>query len=94
MSLMQSAQAAILKPEVIALARQLSEHGLGVCVPHEHGPDEEFLPLTANRVQLESARTVQFVDHDSPALASTVPTGWRWNGTSVDVIAACKVPHY
>lgn len=94
MHMIDSAQAAIQNPEVIGLVKQLSQYGLAVFVPHEHDQNEGFIPLAANRVQYEANRTVRFVEHDDPALGESIPTGWRWNNSAMEVIAACKVPHW
>lgn len=94
MSIVISANEAVQVPEVTALIKELSRFGLGVFVPHEHPPSGGFIPLERGRVQYESDSHVTFVNRGDTRLDESVAVGWRWGGNAIEVVAACKVPHY
>ena len=87
-----AAQSAIQHPEVVAAMKVLSAHGLGVCLPHMHGEEGEFLPQPDSIVQLEADLSVSFVRKDDPSLANTMPVAWTWDEwqQQTRIIACCQ----
>jgi hypothetical protein len=63
--------------------------GLGVCLPHSHDDEGQFVPLAAGKLSLEQDLIVSFVDTDSPAGRAAMPVAWMWRESSVSVIAGC-----
>ena len=58
---LKTAQAAIHLPEVQEMLRRLSEHKLGIFMPHMHGPQTgEFESLPSDVIQVESGLEVSF----------------------------------
>ncbi len=90
----RAAQAAIYLPEVQDMLRRLSEHDLGICMPHMH--DEmtgDFAPLPSGFMQVESGLKVSFEPAGDLVVRAEpfIPVGWAWrNGESVPV-AACEM---
>lgn len=78
----------IESPEVQEIIKRLSQYGLAVALPHLHGKNGNFLPLSNNQVAFESSLRVSFVQKDSPALKSAIPVMWRWND-GVEAVASC-----
>lgn len=79
---LQAAQEAILRPDVQEMLRKLSEHNLGIYMPHMHDEGTgEFQPLPDGVSQLEDGLKVSF--HPEEAIVdredrSYVPIGWVW----------------
>lgn len=73
---------------LVEIARELSSFGFGVSVPHMHRNDGSFHALPSGLVALEQKLHVTFVDQSRVA-SSAVPVGWRWNGSELEVFAAC-----
>ena len=88
-SMVQSAQEAIQKPEVLEMLQKLSKYRLGIFMPHMHPPEGGFIPLPDGVVQLEGDLKVEFVNEDDPALQSAVPVGWVWDGKRLVAAANC-----
>ena len=91
---LRTAQAAMQLPEVQDMLRRLSEFQLGIFMPHQH--DEatgEFLPLSADVMQVESGLTVSFqrLDEIANQTASYLPVGWLWCSGAPTVASVCEM---
>jgi len=71
-----------------ALIEELSHFGLGAFQPHRHSASGRLTALPPGEIALERGLQVSFVT-TAEALNDAVPVGWRWNGTAVEVCAAC-----
>jgi hypothetical protein len=91
---LRNAQAAMQLTEVQGMLRRLSEHGLGICMPHMH--DEitgEFQPLSRELVQVEVGLEVSFrpaVEVDTQA-GRLLPVAWVWRDSRSMPSAACEM---
>lgn len=91
---LRTAQAAMQLPEVQDMLRKLSAYQLGIFMPHQH--DEatgEFLPLSADVMQVESGLAVSFerLDEIAKQTASFLPVAWRWHSGVPTVAAVCEM---
>lgn len=89
MNFVKRAQRAVDRPEVQEMIRRLSEHGLGVYVPHLHPWKGGFELLPVDVVQVERDLRVSFVRESEAAVDGAVPIGWRWDGKNARVAASC-----
>lgn len=91
---LRTAQAAIHLPEVQDMLRRLSEHNLGIFMPHTHDAQTgEFLQLPDNVMQVESGLDVSFqpatdIAHREDRFLSV---GWSWRGGAATTVAACEM---
>jgi len=97
-SFVHEASNIVAKPEVQDLIKELSKHGLAVCVPHMHREEDgAFQPLPEDTVQSESDFKVSFVKRDSLD-ENDIPVAWFWN-EQIRVVQSCRVcradgPHH
>jgi hypothetical protein len=91
---LRTAQEAIHLPDVQEMLRRLSEHNLGIFMPHMHDHDTgEFQPLPADVTQVESGLNVSFqpaadIAHQTDRF---LPVGWLWRAGTVIPGAACEM---
>ena len=81
-------------PEVQDMLRRLSAFQLGIFMPHQHDEAKgEFLPLSADVMQVESGLAVSFQRPDEMAnqTASFLPVGWLWRAGGPTVAVACEM---
>ena len=91
---LKTAQAAMQLPEVQEMLRRLSEHRLGIFMPHQHDDNTgEFQPLPDEVTQLEQGRTVSFerLEEIARRTESFLPVGWRWHAGASTVAAVCEM---
>ncbi len=91
---LRTAQAAIQSSEVQEMLRRLSEHGLGIFMPHMHDEQNgEFQPLAEQLVQVESGLEVSFrptaeiAEHADRFL----PVAWVWRDGARVPSAVCEM---
>jgi hypothetical protein len=87
-AILEMANEAVNKPEVQAMIKELSKHGLGVFIPHAH-TSAGFAPLPSDTVQLESNLKVSFVKRGDPMLKDAAAVGWVWDANKSRIVAAC-----
>jgi len=86
------AQEAIKTSEIQQIARILSKHNLGICVPHMHEEETgEIIPLPNGVISCERNLKVSFADENSEADQGVVPIAWRWNKTGIEICANCCI---
>lgn len=83
------AQAAISRPEVKEMVRQLANYGLGVFMPHSHDSEGRFDVLPPDRVQVEDGLQVRFEPRSLASAQNSIPVGWIWLETGVGAGAVC-----
>ncbi len=88
------AQAAIQLPEVQDMLRRLSEHDLGIFMPHMH--DEltgELRRLPDDVMQVESDLAVSFLPTAEIASQKDrfLPVAWMWRAGALTPAAACEM---
>lgn len=91
---LKTAQAAMQLPEVQEMLRRLSEHRLGIFMPHQHDDGTgEFQPLHDDVMQVESGRAVSFerLEEVARRTESFLPVGWLWRAGALTVAAACEM---
>ena len=91
---LSTAQAAMQLPEVQDMLRRLSAFQLGIFMPHQHDEaTDEFLPLPADVVQVESGLAVSFerLDEIANQTASFLPVGWLWRSGASTVASVCEM---
>ena len=91
---LRTAQEAIHLPEVQEMLRRLSEHKLGIFMPHMHGEQTgELQPLPDGVMQVESGVTVSFQSTEGLAGQTDrlLPVGWCWRGGASQTVAACQM---
>ena len=91
---LRSAQEAINLPEVQEMLRRLSEHNLGIFMPHTHNEQTgEFLPLPDEVVQVESDLQVSFQLAEEIASQTDrfIPVGWSWRAGAPAPAAVCEM---
>ena len=91
---LRTAQAAIHLPEVQEMLRKLSQHNLGIYMPHMHDQHTGAFQRLADEIgQVESGLAVSF--RQSKEVASQadrfLPIGWCWRGGAMTVTAACEM---
>jgi hypothetical protein len=90
----EKAALAVRTPEVERMILQLSEYGLGVCVPHMHDPiTNELIALPSNMVQTEAKLQVSFVEREKIDFRQ-VPVAWVCDNElrTVQHCAICQPP--
>lgn len=90
----RAAQAAIHFAEVQDMLRRLSEHDLGICMPHMHNElTGNFAPLPHGFIQFESSLKVSFesVGDVASRVETFVPVGWAWRDGGSVPVAACEM---
>jgi len=85
---LQASLGALELPDVQQAMQLLSQHGLGVFLPHIH-TKRGMEPLPTGSVQLEQGLKVRFVGADDPDLEQAIPVGWVWDKTSASVVSKC-----
>lgn len=73
---------------ISAIVKELSSYGMGIFFPHAHDERGTIVELPFGTVSLEQNLCVSFVEANKSPSAS-VPVGWRWNGSNIDVCAMC-----
>ena len=91
---LRTAQEAIHLPEVQQMLHRLSEHGLGIFMPHVH--DEltgELQPLPQHITQVESGLKVSFqlTENIVSQKARFLPVGWCWRAGALAASAVCEM---
>jgi hypothetical protein len=91
---LRTAQAAIHLSEVQEMLRRLSEHGLGIFMPHMH--DERtghFQPLPDQFMQVESGLEVSFQPTAEIAKHADrfLPVAWVWRDAALMPSAVCEM---
>jgi len=79
---MRTAQEAIHRPEIQAMLRELSQHGLGIFMPHAHEAETgSFQPLPEGVTQVEDDLKISFrrqAELIAEGDRSYLPVGWVW----------------
>jgi hypothetical protein len=89
--IVEKAHTAIAKPEVQELMKKLSEHGLGVFMPHMHDPETgDYVPLPKGMVSVEKDLQVSFHSSASKEVTDARAVGWIWDQTTQTAMA-CTV---
>ena len=91
---LRTAQAAIQLSEVQEMLRRLSEHGLGICMPHMHNEQTgEFQPVAEQLMQVESGLEVSFQPVAEIAKYSDrfLPVAWVWRDGAQVASAVCEM---
>ncbi len=91
---LRTAQAAIDLPEVQDMLRRLSEHQLGIFMPHMHDAlTGEFQPLRDDVMQVESGLDVSFQPTADIANRADrfLSVGWCWRAGAAATVAACEM---
>lgn len=91
---LKTAQAAIYLPEVQQMLRRLSEHKLGIFMPHMHGQQTgEFESLPDDIIQVETGLEVSFqsAKEIENQTARFLPVGWRWQTGASATVAVCEM---
>ena len=91
---LRRAHEAIQLPEVQEMLRRLSEHKLGIFMPHMHDEQTgEFQLLPDDVVQVESGLEVSFQPMGAIATQTErfLPVGWLWRDDAVMPVAACEM---
>lgn len=80
-------------PRLVEIAKELSEFGLAISLPHFHKGDEVF-ELPENLVQYEDNQQVSFVEKEpfEAGKTSGFPVAWRYSDVSASV-EACAWCH-
>lgn len=81
-------------PEVQEMLRRLSEHKLGIFMPHMHDEQTgEFQLLPDDMVQVESGLEVSFQPMGVIAAQTErfLPVGWLWRDGAATPVAACEM---
>ena len=89
-----TAQEAIHLPEVQEMLRRLSEHRLGIFMPHMHDEQTgEFQPLPDEVMQVESGLEVSFQPTEEIASQTErfLPVGWFWRAGAATPSAVCEM---
>ena len=91
-SFVHEASNVVSKPEVQSLIRELSKHGLAVCIPHMHREEDgAFQPLPDGIVQSEADLRVSFVKREALD-ENDIPVAWVWD-KNLKVVQSCRVCH-
>ena len=91
---LKTAQAAIHLPEVQQMLRRLSEHKLGIFMPHMHGQQTgEFESLPDDIIQVETGLEVSFrsVEEVENQAERFLPVGWCWQAGASKSVAVCEM---
>jgi hypothetical protein len=86
--LVEKAHQAIANPEVQEILKKLSEHGLGVFMPHIHDLETgDFIPLPPGIVSVENNLKVSFHHASEVEVANSVPVAWIWDNSTQTAMA-------
>ncbi|MEO6226773.1 MAG: hypothetical protein ABIO61_02810 [Thermomonas sp.] len=91
---LRTAQEAIHFPEVQEMLRRLSEHGLGIFMPHMHDEKTgDFRQLPEQVTQVESGLEVSFQGTKEIADQTDrfLPVGWFWRTGASTPVAVCEM---
>ena len=91
---LRTAQEAIHLPEVQEMLRRLSEHRLGIFMPHMHDEQTgQFQPLPDEVMQVESGLRVSFQPTEEIARQTDrfLPVGWFWRAGASTPSAVCEM---
>ena len=91
---LRTAHAAIQLPEVQEMLRRLSEHQLGIFMPHMHDEQSgEFQLLPDDVVQVEAGLEVSFQPRQEITSQTDrfLPVGWFWRDGASTPVAACEM---
>lgn len=91
---LRTAQEAIHLPEVQEMLRKLSEHGLGIFMPHMHDEKTgDFRSLPEQISQVESGLQVNFQATAEVADQTErfLPVGWLWCAGTPTTVAVCEM---
>ena len=91
---LRTAHEAMQLPEVQEMLRRLSEHKLGIFMPHMHDEQTgEFQLLPDDMVQVESGLEVSFQPMGVIAAQTErfLPVGWLWRDGAATPVAACEM---
>lgn len=88
---LQNSLNSLNKDNVQGIIRELSNYGLGVCIPHMHTDSGEMIPLPSGIVQKESSLQISFTDK-SKIDGFDIPVAWRWNN-GVEAVAYCALEY-
>ena len=91
---LRTAHEAMQLPEVQEMLRRLSEHKLGIFMPHMHDEQTgEFQLLPHDVVQVESGLEVSFRPMEDIAGQTErfLPVGWLWRNGAAAPVAACEM---
>ncbi len=91
---LRTAQAAIQLSEVQEMLRRLSEHGLGIFMPHMHDEQTgEFQPLAERLMQVESGLEVSFrpIAEIAEHADRFLPVAWVWRDGAQVPSAVCEM---
>lgn len=91
---LRTAQEAIRLPEVQEMLRRLSEHKLGIFMPHMHDEHTgEFQALPDEVTQVESGLEVSFQASEEIASQTErfLPVGWCWRAGASTATAVCEM---
>jgi hypothetical protein len=86
---LQVAQAAIEKPEIQAMLKELAKYNLGITMPHKHNEAGEFEVLNENEMQMENDLSVSFIPRTEAAQISSIPVSWMWSANAVNPSQQC-----
>lgn len=70
------------------IAKELSDFGLAISLPHAHTPEGALVELPTDLVSLESDLQVTFVRPEEVP-GSAIPVGWRWVSGELRAFASC-----
>ena len=91
---LMAAQRAIGLPEVQEMLRKLSEHNLGIFMPHMHDNETgEFQALPDELIQVESGLEVSFHATEEMARQADrfLAVGWVWRANVPAPVSVCKM---
>jgi hypothetical protein len=84
-SMVERAQVVATTPEIVEAMKILSKHGLGVCMPHAHDGNGNFIDLAPGVVGYEENLKVSFHTAESAPVKKAIAVGWRWNPEKSEV---------
>ncbi len=91
---LRAAQEAIHLPEVQEMLRRLSEHRLGIFMPHMHDEQTgQIQPLPDEVMQVESGLEVSFqpTEEIENRTDRFLPVGWFWRAGASTPSAVCEM---
>jgi hypothetical protein len=89
--MIERAKSATTSPEVVEAMKLLAKHGLGVCMPHAHDANGDFVELASGIVAYEEDLKVSFYPTGSTPTDKVIAVGWRWNTetSAIEEIQRC-----
>jgi hypothetical protein len=73
---------------LVTIARELSAYGLAITAPHMHCMDGTVSTLPSGMLSYEKNLKTSFLAA-SETKKFDIPVSWRWNGSDLEVCAAC-----